>query len=220
MNPRKYAADVWCGCAGAGDEGIASVGRNRYDRFDRHGRVGVDLDVAASPPGPKRSRRGGPPGSPPKKAVQLCRAQAILDKNYATASRPSLFDQEGYIGPDYVFTAGGMPTNAVRAEVTAVVNNILLDAIGAPVSTVKRDAIATLSGLGSGIPTLPVVIGDCHYDTSCEDQNCMPLINQAPDHEDNTAWTGFSPPGAPPTSLTTLGAGLWRWRNGDTHSRR
>jgi len=48
-----------------------------------------------------------------------------------------------------------------------------------------------LSGLGSGIPTLPVVIGDCHYDPTCDDQNCMPLINQVPDHDENTAWTGF-----------------------------
>ena len=122
-------------------------------------------------------------------------ANAVLLKNKvngAVATTALSAIQEGYMDYDYVFTAGGGPfTNAVRAQVTTNVNNILLRAIGAPVSTVTRDATATLAGLGSGIPTLPVVIGDCHYTVNCTDQNCMPFINQAPDHDDNTAWTGF-----------------------------
>jgi hypothetical protein len=121
-------------------------------------------------------------------------ATAVLNQNKVNGSVASTSlsaIQEGYMAEDYSFSAGGLPTNAVRAQVTAVVNNILLRAIGAPQSTVSREAIATLAGLGSGIPTLPVVIGDCHYTPNCDSQNCMPFINQAPDHEDNTAWTGF-----------------------------
>jgi hypothetical protein len=121
-------------------------------------------------------------------------AEAALDENrvnggMATASLTTI--EEGYISPEYVFTAGGEPTNAVRAVVGATIDNILLGAIGAPQSTVTREAIATLSGLGSGIPTLPVVIGDCHFQADCDNQNCMPIIEQVPDHDDNTAWTGF-----------------------------
>lgn len=121
-------------------------------------------------------------------------AHAALGENnvnggVATTSLTAL--QEGYIDPDYNFTAGGLPTNAVRAEVGAVIDNILLSVIGAPQSTVTREAIATLAGLGSGIPTLPIVIGECHFEAGCQDQNCMPHIAQVPDAVDNTGWTGF-----------------------------
>jgi hypothetical protein len=99
--------------------------------------------------------------------------------------------EEGNIDSEYNFTAGGAPVNAVRAEVTTVVDNIVLSAIGSPQTPLTREAIATLSGLGSGIPTIPIVIGECHFDPDCGDQNCMPSLSQVPDPDDNSGWTGF-----------------------------
>jgi hypothetical protein len=97
----------------------------------------------------------------------------------------------GYMGPDYSFTAGGEPENAVRAVVVADVDNFLLNALGFPKSHVTREAIATFAGLGSGIPTLPVVIGECHFDPNCFEQSCMPHLSQVPSPSDNSGWTAF-----------------------------
>jgi hypothetical protein len=97
----------------------------------------------------------------------------------------------GYIDPDYVFTAGMTPYNAARAVAGATVDNILLDVVGVEQSSVQREAIATLSGVGSGIPTLPIVIGECHFNADCYHQSCMPYLAQVPDPDDNSAWTAF-----------------------------
>lgn len=97
----------------------------------------------------------------------------------------------GNMGPDYGFTANMLPNNAVRAVAGATVDNILLSAIGFSTSTVSREAIATLAGIGSGIPTLPIVIGECNYNSQCYHQSCMPYLGQVPDPSDNSAWTAF-----------------------------
>jgi hypothetical protein len=99
--------------------------------------------------------------------------------------------QLGNVDADYNFTVGGTPTNAVRAVVAATVDTIVLGSIGFPQATVTREAIATLAGMGSGVPTLPVVLGDCHFDPTCESQACMPYLSQVPDTTNNSAWTSF-----------------------------
>lgn len=111
--------------------------------------------------------------------------------NGAPATQATLVLEQGHFDPSYNFTAGGLPTNAVRARVTTVLNNILLGAIGVPVSTITREAIATFGGLGAGTPTLPIVLGECHFNPNCMDQSCMPYLSQVPSPSDNSGWTGF-----------------------------
>jgi hypothetical protein len=105
--------------------------------------------------------------------------------SFLTSLEPGVFDEND------VFTAGAEPTNAVRAVVTATVENIVLGAIGFPQATVSREAIATLSGMGSASPTLPIAIGDCNFDADCQEQDCMPYLGQIPNTSNNSAWTSY-----------------------------
>lgn len=122
------------------------------------------------------------------------RANQVLAQNSINGSpaTPYLETLEvGYIDPNYNFTAGGTPANAVRAAVVAEVDTVVLGAIGHPKATVTREAIATLAGMGSGVPTLPIVLGDCHFDPTCQSQSCMPYLSQVPNTTNNSAWTSF-----------------------------
>jgi hypothetical protein len=115
-----------------------------------------------------------------------------LNKVNGGVATTSLQELEvGYMAPDYSFTAGLQPYNAARAQTGTVVDNILLDILGWSQATVSREAIATFAGLGSGIPTLPIVIGECNFNADCYHQSCMPYLSQVPDPGDNSAWTAF-----------------------------
>ncbi len=106
--------------------------------------------------------------------------------SFLTSLEPGVLDEND------VFTAGEEPTNAVRASVTATVHNVLMGVISRHAeSTVSREAIATLSGMGSGSPTLPIAIGDCNFDSSCQQQDCMPYLGQIPNTSNNSAWTSY-----------------------------
>jgi Flp pilus assembly protein TadG len=101
-------------------------------------------------------------------------ANQTLAKNYVNGTEATEALQTfevGNISPDYTFTAGMQPFNAARAVAGSTVSNVLLDMVGASHSTLSREAIATLSGLGSGIPTLPIVIGECHFNSQCYHQS-------------------------------------------------
>jgi len=111
--------------------------------------------------------------------------------NGVTATSSLQTFQAGHVYPDYTFAAGVLPYNAVRTMAGATVNNVLLDAIGFAHSTVSRESIATLAGLGSGIPTLPITIGECNFNADCYHQSCMPYLSQVPDPDDNSSWTAF-----------------------------
>lgn len=128
-------------------------------------------------------------GDDPTTLANQTLSQNSIDGSAATPYLNTL--EVGYLDADYNFTAGGTPSNAVRAEVVAQVDTVVLGAIGVPNATVTREAIATLAGLGSGVPTLPVVLGDCHFDPTCESQACMPYLSQVPDTTNNSAWTSF-----------------------------
>lgn len=122
------------------------------------------------------------------------RANQVLAHNKINGSDAGTMLTElvvGNIDPDYNFTAGGLPANAVRSQVTATIDNVVLGAIGAPQSTLVREAIATFAGRGDGTPTLPVVLGECHFDPNCFEQSCMPNLSQVPSPSDNSGWTGF-----------------------------
>lgn len=116
---------------------------------------------------------------------------AMNSVNNANAKTSLTTFEVGYMGPDYSFTSNMLPNNAVRAVAGATVQNILLDSIGYPTSVVSREAIATLAGIGSGIPTLPIVVGECHYNQQCYHQSCMPYLGQVPDTSNNSGWTAF-----------------------------
>jgi Flp pilus assembly protein TadG len=121
-------------------------------------------------------------------------AEILLNKNKINGIAADTMLTElvaGHIDSNYTFTPGGQPENAVRAKVTATVDNVVLGAIGAPHSTLVRQAIATFAGLGSGIPTLPVVIGECNFNDECYHQSCMPYLAQVPNTTNNSAWTSF-----------------------------
>ena len=111
--------------------------------------------------------------------------------NNTTAATALKLLETGNLDANYTFTVGMEPLNAVRATAGATVNNIVLGAIGAAHSTVNRQAIATLAGIGSGIPTLPIVIGECNYNAQCYHQTCMPYLSQVPNPDNNSAWTAF-----------------------------
>jgi Flp pilus assembly protein TadG len=118
-------------------------------------------------------------------ALQLNKVNGAI----ATAALQKL--EVGNMNASYTFTPNLAPMNAVRAQTRSVVNNILLDTIGHSQSTVTREAIATLAGIGSGIPTLPIVIGECHFNAQCYHQTCMPYLAQVPDPSNNSGWTAF-----------------------------
>ncbi len=89
------------------------------------------------------------------------------------------------------FTPGGMPVNAVRARVESTVNNGLAALLGEATTDVDKISFAAFSGLRGGRPTLPIVIGECHFEEDCYDDSCMPHLTQVPDPSDSSAWTGF-----------------------------
>jgi hypothetical protein len=79
----------------------------------------------------------------------------------------------------------------VRARVEYTVNNLILAGMGFATSDVAKEAIAGFEGTESGIPTIPLAIGDCLLNEGCTEQDCQPLVQQVPSPEDNSAWTGF-----------------------------
>lgn len=124
-----------------------------------------------------------------REAAENALSHNLVNGGVATAALQAL--EKGYIGPDYTFTPGALPYNAVRARAGATVSNILLRGIGFPQSVVTRQAIAAFAGIGSGIPTLPIVIGECNFNSECYHQSCMPYLARVPDTTDNSAWTAF-----------------------------
>jgi hypothetical protein len=56
---------------------------------------------------------------------------------------------------------------------------------------VTRTAIAAAGPATTGRATLPIALSDCHFPADCEDESCRPALTQAPNGEDNSAFTGF-----------------------------
>lgn len=89
------------------------------------------------------------------------------------------------------FIAGLLPYNAARATVEYTVHNVVAGAIGMATSTVTKTATASFEANNSGTPTLPIVLGDCLFDTACLDDACLPHLGLVPSPIDNSAWTGY-----------------------------
>lgn len=122
------------------------------------------------------------------------KANALLGQNKINGLSATPFLQSltiGNLDSNYNFVANASPANAVKAKVVTTVKTVVLGAIGSPNATVTREAIAALAGMGSGVPTLPIALGDCHFDPSCTTQACMPYLSQVPNTTNNSAWTSF-----------------------------
>lgn len=96
-----------------------------------------------------------------------------------------------YDNRDFSVLAGVLTPNAVRAVVQTNVNNSLSAVFGNNTSEVTKVAYASFSGLRGGRPTLPIVIGECHFPDDCYNGACLPYLSQAPSPSDNSAWTAY-----------------------------
>lgn len=92
------------------------------------------------------------------------------------------------------FVANLPPLNAVKTVTRTNVGNMLMGAFSEDGKTteVTKEAIAAMGTLGSGIATLPIVLGDCHFSGgSCYSDSCMPTLTQVPNTTNQSAWTAF-----------------------------
>jgi len=89
------------------------------------------------------------------------------------------------------FITGGFRDNAVRARVTTAITNPFGALIQKGNQTVEKVAYAALTGLRGARPTLPIVVGECHFEDDCQNNQCMPRLTQAPANTDNSGWTAF-----------------------------
>ncbi len=88
------------------------------------------------------------------------------------------------------FSAGGTPTNAVRATVVEDIDNLLAGLIGAPTSEVTKIATAAFLGLGGGEADVPLALCDCAFSEDCLGADCQPVWTH-PTWTQTAAWTGF-----------------------------
>jgi hypothetical protein len=125
-------------------------------------------------------------------------ATGVLKQNSIDGKEATMANVEYAVGRfDFQtrsFRPGGFPANAVRAEGTADVDNIVAGIFGDPTSSVNRFAVAAYGGASSVQPTLPIALGDCYFKKFQRSDDCsdLPVLEQVPDKEDNSCWTSLS----------------------------
>jgi len=140
---------------------------------------------------------GGDPGD------GACAADALtvvdgnrIDAQQATAANIERYERGFYdYDTDGPFTAAvpaGETANAVRATATATVSNFFAALFGAPQSTVRKTAVATLT-CGSRAQPLPIVVQDCQFGGFDGPEDCpdLPTITEQNIHEENSCWTSL-----------------------------
>lgn len=110
----------------------------------------------------------------------------------ATLGNIERFEPGAYDVATRTFTPGATPVNAVRATAVATVPNFFAGIYGDFETTVRREAIASLTPPGRA-PVLPLAIGECFWDIfentgDCSDQ---PRFSQIPSNDDNSCWTSL-----------------------------
>jgi hypothetical protein len=92
------------------------------------------------------------------------------------------------------FVAGGAPVNAVRANTSATVQNLIAGIFGDRFTTVQKSATATLSGPGAAQPTLPLALGECHFAEFQESLECgdLPALDEVPARDGDGGWSSLS----------------------------
>jgi hypothetical protein len=127
-------------------------------------------------------------------------AQSVVGQNRvngATAVIQAAQLQTGsYNAQTGAFVSGGLPAIAMRATPSVTVRNFFAGIMGGGFAntTVTKTATAASVGVGQGQPTLPLVLGDCHFPSiaSCfNTPNCLPRLTQVPNTTNNTGWTSF-----------------------------
>jgi len=123
----------------------------------------------------------------------VAQAQSVVGLNTVNGA-PASIDENDVIPGRYdsstkTFTPGAFPTNAVRANAMATVNNILAMIFGTASTTVEKTSTAMVATVENGTPTLPLAIGECQFQNLCP--TCLPRLTQAPNEDNNSAWTGF-----------------------------
>jgi hypothetical protein len=125
-------------------------------------------------------------------------ARGVLKQNWIDGEEATMANMEYAVGrfdfESRSFRPGGFPANAVRAEGTADVNNIVAGVFGDPTSAVNRFAVAAYGGASSVQPTLPIALGDCYFNKFQRTDDCsdLPVLQQVPDKDDNSCWTSLS----------------------------
>jgi hypothetical protein len=120
-------------------------------------------------------------------------AQEVVALNTVDGATASIDASDVILGhydaETQTFAPGATPTNAVRANAMATVNNILATILGTPTTAVEKTATAAFTTVQDGRPALPFAIGNCHFDNLCP--TCLPDIRRAPSEGSSSAWTGF-----------------------------
>jgi putative Tad-like protein involved in Flp pilus assembly len=133
----------------------------------------------------------------------VAQARSVVSLNAVNGATASIEASDVIVGSydpmTGTFTPNGAPTNAVRANAMATVNNILAMIFGTASTTVEKTSTAVFTTVQSATPTLPLVIGSCYFDSLCP--TCMPELTRAPSRNNNSAWTSFF------TSTTSTTAG-------------
>jgi hypothetical protein len=140
----------------------------------------------------------------------LVAADLVVEDNFIDGKSASNARVEYAVGR-YDFEArefrpGGFPSNAVRANGWATVDNIFAGIFGDDQATVERLAVAAFGGAGEARPTLPIAVGDCYFRRFERSDNCsdLPKLNQIPDTTDNSCWTSLQPTGANADQVSEL----------------
>ena len=89
------------------------------------------------------------------------------------------------------FAAGGENLNSVSATAERTVDNIFAGIFGDATSSVTRTAIAAAGPATTGEADLPIALSDCQFPPECEDESCLPTLQQVPNGDDTAAFTGF-----------------------------
>jgi len=129
-----------------------------------------------------------------------CAAEALpvvggnrIDAATATASNIESYERGFYDfdtgGPFTTAVPGGETPNAVRATATATVDNFFASVIGAAQSTVRKDAVATLT-CGSRAAPLPLAVQDCQFEAFDGPEDCseLPELTEQTINVDNACW--------------------------------
>jgi len=151
--------------------------------------------------------------SDPGDAACAAQALAVVDGNRidgktATASNIERYERGFYdfstAGPFTTAVPGGESANAVRATGITTVNNFFAGLFGAPQSTVRKTAVATVTCGSHGQP-FPLLVQDCDFGGFDGPDDCpnLPTLTQQNMAEENTCFTSLSPTASASTGRIT-----------------
>lgn len=151
--------------------------------------VQLAADIAAT--AGARAQFARPQGIPLSEAQKAIGVNKVDGKSLAN-SNLILFQLGNYQDPGG-FVPNGTPITAAKATVQTTINGNWMGGFSSSKqsSVVTKTAIAAFKALGSAVPTLPVVLGECHFQGNCFSDSCMPSLTQVPDPTDSSAFTSF-----------------------------